>query len=208
MRKGILFRMPFFFLKSTLFSSVTFCLDTKSNQKNQEFQFIHPISLRSSRSVRQTRGKLKTLSFSSFAPQPFVSKLTCHSAWRRFPLEIHFLALWLLWGDAKVTKKNMIRIVTNSDNGTLGPSDDETRRIDENEKRLKTMLYNATKKVIELSGGRQIEIETGKLAKQADGSVVVRQGNTMLLATVVAAKEAKPDVDFMPLSVEYKEKYD
>ncbi|MDR0953776.1 MAG: polyribonucleotide nucleotidyltransferase [Rikenellaceae bacterium] len=69
------------------------------------------------------------------------------------------------------------------------------------------MLYNATKKVIELSGGRQIEIETGKLAKQADGSVVVRQGNTMLLATVTAAKEAKPDVDFMPLSVEYKEKY-
>lgn len=69
------------------------------------------------------------------------------------------------------------------------------------------MLYNATKKVIELSGGRQIELETGKLAKQADGSVVLKQGNTMLLATVVAAKEAKPDVDFMPLSVEYKEKY-
>ncbi|MDL2230712.1 polyribonucleotide nucleotidyltransferase [Alistipes sp. OttesenSCG-928-L06] len=69
------------------------------------------------------------------------------------------------------------------------------------------MLYNATKKVIELSDGRQIEIETGKLAKQADGSVVVKQGNTMLLATVVAAKDAKPDVDFMPLSVEYKEKY-
>ena len=69
------------------------------------------------------------------------------------------------------------------------------------------MLYNATKKVIELSGGRQIEIETGKLAKQADGSVVVRQGNTMLLAAVTAAKDAKPDVDFMPLSVEYKEKY-
>ena len=69
------------------------------------------------------------------------------------------------------------------------------------------MLYNATKKVIELSGGRQIEIETGKLAKQADGAVVVKEGNTMLLATVVAAKDAKPDVDFMPLSVEYKEKY-
>ena len=69
------------------------------------------------------------------------------------------------------------------------------------------MLYNATQKVIQLSGGREIVIETGKLAKQADGSVVVKQGNTMLLATVVAAKEPKPDCDFMPLSVEYKEKY-
>ena len=69
------------------------------------------------------------------------------------------------------------------------------------EKRLSTQKY------IELSGGRTIEIETGKLAKQADGAVVVRQGNTMLLATVVAAKDAKEDVDFMPLSVEYKEKY-
>ena len=69
------------------------------------------------------------------------------------------------------------------------------------------MLYNATQKVIQLSGGREIVIETGKLAKQADGSVVVKQGHTMLLATVVAAKEPKPDCDFMPLSVEYKEKY-
>ena len=69
------------------------------------------------------------------------------------------------------------------------------------------MLYNATQKVIQLSGGREIVIETGKLAKQADGSVVVKQGNTMLLATVVAAQEPKPDCDFMPLSVEYKEKY-
>ena len=69
------------------------------------------------------------------------------------------------------------------------------------------MLYNATQKVIQLSGGREIVIETGKLAKQADGSVVVKQGNTMLLVTVVAAKEPKPDCDFMPLSVEYKEKY-
>lgn len=66
---------------------------------------------------------------------------------------------------------------------------------------------NVTKKVIELSGGRQIEIETGKLAKQADGSVVVKQGNTMLLATVVAAKDAREDCDFMPLQVEYKEKF-
>ncbi|MDE7355371.1 MAG: polyribonucleotide nucleotidyltransferase [Rikenellaceae bacterium] len=68
-------------------------------------------------------------------------------------------------------------------------------------------MYNATQKVIDLGDGRRIEIETGKLAKQADGSVVVKQGNTMLLATVVAAKEAKEGVDFMPLQVEYKEKY-
>jgi len=62
-------------------------------------------------------------------------------------------------------------------------------------------------KQIELGDGRVINIETGKLAKQADGSVVVRMGNTMLLATVVSATEAKEDVDFMPLSVEYKESY-
>ena len=60
-------------------------------------------------------------------------------------------------------------------------------------------MYNATQKVIKLSGDREIIIETGKLAKQADGSVVVKQGDTMLLATVVAAKDAKPDTDFMPL---------
>ncbi|MCD8072001.1 MAG: polyribonucleotide nucleotidyltransferase [Alistipes sp.] len=68
-------------------------------------------------------------------------------------------------------------------------------------------MYNETKKVITLCDGREIIIETGKLAKQADGAVVVKQGDTMLLATVVAAKDAKPDVDFMPLSVDYKEKY-
>ncbi len=68
-------------------------------------------------------------------------------------------------------------------------------------------MYNATQKVISLSGNREIIIETGKLAKQADGSVVVKQGDTMLLATVVAAKDAKPDTDFMPLQVDYKEKY-
>ncbi len=68
-------------------------------------------------------------------------------------------------------------------------------------------MYTLTEKRIPLSGGREIIIETGKLAKQADGSVVVRQGNTMLLATVVAAKDAKEDVDFMPLQVEYKEKF-
>lgn len=69
------------------------------------------------------------------------------------------------------------------------------------------MMYNETTKVIPLGDDREITISTGKLAKQADGSVVVKQGDTMLLATVVAAKDAKPDVDFMPLSVEYKEKY-
>ena len=66
---------------------------------------------------------------------------------------------------------------------------------------------NIVKKTILLNDGREIEIETGKLAKQADGAVVVKMGKTMLLAAVTSAKEAKPDVDFMPLQVEYKEKY-
>jgi polyribonucleotide nucleotidyltransferase len=63
------------------------------------------------------------------------------------------------------------------------------------------------KKVFTLEDGRQIEIETGKLAKQADGSAVVRMGDTMLIATVCAKKEAGEDVDFLPLSVDYQEKY-
>lgn len=62
-------------------------------------------------------------------------------------------------------------------------------------------------KTIELADGRTITIETGKLAKQADGSVVVKMDNTMLLATVVSAQEANEDVDFMPLSVDYREKF-
>ena len=66
---------------------------------------------------------------------------------------------------------------------------------------------NIINKKIELSDGRTIEIETGRLAKQADGSVVVKMGGTMLLATVTAAKDAKDDVDFMPLQVDYKEKF-
>ena len=66
---------------------------------------------------------------------------------------------------------------------------------------------NPIKKTIELPDGRTITIETGKLAKQADGAVEVRMGNTMLLATVVPAKEAGEGVDFMPLQVEYKEKF-
>ncbi|MCF0190549.1 MAG: polyribonucleotide nucleotidyltransferase [Marinilabiliaceae bacterium] len=62
-------------------------------------------------------------------------------------------------------------------------------------------------KVIDLGDGRQITIETGKLAKQADGSVMVKCGGTYLLAAVTSATEAKPDTDFMPLTVEYKEKF-
>jgi len=62
-------------------------------------------------------------------------------------------------------------------------------------------------KTFDIGNGKEITIETGKLAKQADGSVVVKMGNTMLLATVCSNKEAKENVDFMPLSVEYQEKY-
>ncbi|MCH5217542.1 MAG: polyribonucleotide nucleotidyltransferase [Muribaculaceae bacterium] len=63
------------------------------------------------------------------------------------------------------------------------------------------------KKTITLPDGREITIETGKLAKQADGAVEVRMGNTMLLATVCSAQDANEGVDFMPLTVEYREKY-
>jgi len=63
------------------------------------------------------------------------------------------------------------------------------------------------KETIQLADGRTISIETGKLAKQADGSVVVRMGNTMLLATVVASKDVKTDIDFLPLTLDYREKF-
>src|ERR1035437_10004470 len=66
---------------------------------------------------------------------------------------------------------------------------------------------NVVTKTITLGDGRTISIETGKLAKQADGSVMVRMGDTMLLATVCSAQDAAPGTDFMPLSVDYKEKY-
>ncbi len=66
---------------------------------------------------------------------------------------------------------------------------------------------NVVTKTITLSDGRTITIETGKLAKQADGAVMVRMGNTMLLATVCSAQDAVPGTDFMPLTVEYKEKF-
>ncbi|MDP2235783.1 MAG: polyribonucleotide nucleotidyltransferase [Bacteroidales bacterium] len=69
------------------------------------------------------------------------------------------------------------------------------------------MSPQGIKQSFELPDGRLVTIETGKLAKQADGAVVVSIGKTMILATVVSAKEAKEDVDFMPLSVDYKEKY-
>ena len=66
---------------------------------------------------------------------------------------------------------------------------------------------NVITKTISLPDGRTISIETGKVAKQADGSAVVRMGNTVLLATVCAAKDAVPGTDFMPLQVDYKEQY-
>lgn len=69
------------------------------------------------------------------------------------------------------------------------------------------MNYELITQTIDRGDGRPIIIETGKLAKQAHGSVVVRQGDTMLLATVVAAEEAKEGIDFLPLTVEYREKY-
>jgi len=69
------------------------------------------------------------------------------------------------------------------------------------------MLPNVFTKKISLPDGREITIETGKLAKQADGSVVVRLGNTMLLATVVGKDEAQEGTDFLPLSVDYQEKF-
>ena len=66
---------------------------------------------------------------------------------------------------------------------------------------------NVITKTVELPDGRTISIETGKLAKQADGAVMLTLGNTMLLATVCAAKDAVPGTDFMPLQVEYREKF-
>lgn len=68
-------------------------------------------------------------------------------------------------------------------------------------------MINPIEKTIDLGDGRSITIETGKLAKQADGAVVVKMNNTVLLATVVSAKDVAPGVDFMPLSVEYREKF-
>ncbi|TBH70684.1 polyribonucleotide nucleotidyltransferase [Aquirufa antheringensis] len=69
------------------------------------------------------------------------------------------------------------------------------------------MSFNIIIKHISMPDGKEVSIETGKLAKQADGAVVVKSGNMMLLATVVANKEAKEGVDFLPLSVDYQEKF-
>jgi polyribonucleotide nucleotidyltransferase len=69
------------------------------------------------------------------------------------------------------------------------------------------MSQQAITKSINLPDGREIQLETGKLAKQADGSVVVKMGKTMLLATVVSVKEVGEDIDFLPLMVDYREKF-
>ncbi|MBE3085067.1 MAG: polyribonucleotide nucleotidyltransferase [Bacteroidetes bacterium] len=68
-------------------------------------------------------------------------------------------------------------------------------------------MFKVKEKIIDLGDGRTITLETGRMARQANGSVLLKMGKTMLLATVVSAQEAKEDTDFMPLSVEYKEKY-
>ena len=68
-------------------------------------------------------------------------------------------------------------------------------------------MFQITTQSIALPDGREITIETGRLARQADGAVLVRLGNTMLLATVVSSKDAKEGVDFLPLSVDYQEKF-
>ncbi|MEZ0542444.1 polyribonucleotide nucleotidyltransferase [Fibrella arboris] len=68
-------------------------------------------------------------------------------------------------------------------------------------------MFQITTQTVALPDGREITIETGKLARQADGAVVVRLGDTMLLATVVASKEAREGIDFLPLSVDYQEKF-
>ena len=66
---------------------------------------------------------------------------------------------------------------------------------------------NVITKTIDVGNGREISVETGKLAKQADGSVVVKCGGTMILSTVVSNHDAKPGVDFLPLTVDYREKF-
>ncbi len=69
------------------------------------------------------------------------------------------------------------------------------------------MHFNILSKTFDIGNGQNVTIETGKLARQADGSVMVRCGNTMILATVVSALEAKPGQGFFPLSVDYQEKF-
>ena len=69
------------------------------------------------------------------------------------------------------------------------------------------MIPEAIKTTIDVGNGVPVTIETGKLAKQADGSVILRAGNCMLMATVVSAQDAREGTDFLPLSVDYLEKY-
>src|SRR6186997_2429222 len=69
------------------------------------------------------------------------------------------------------------------------------------------MLQQPIRKTFDIGGGRMVTIETGKLARQADGAVTVRQGDCILLATVVATKEPKAGQSFFPLSVDYQEKF-
>jgi polyribonucleotide nucleotidyltransferase len=68
-------------------------------------------------------------------------------------------------------------------------------------------MFKVKEKIIDIGDGKIITLETGRMARQANGSVLLKMGKTMLLATVVSAQDAKEDTDFMPLSVEYKEKY-
>ncbi|HRB19690.1 MAG TPA: hypothetical protein PKZ14_06375, partial [Chitinophagales bacterium] len=68
------------------------------------------------------------------------------------------------------------------------------------------MQFNIHTQTVDIGNGKTATIETGKLARQADGSVVVRSGNCMILATAVAAEEPKAGIDFFPLTVEYQEK--
>lgn len=79
--------------------------------------------------------------------------------------------------------------------------------IDTIDTKKDTMKPNGTQHTFDIGDGRKVTLETGVLAKQADGSVVVKMGDTMLLATVVSNKEAKEGVDFLPLTVDYQEKY-
>jgi len=74
-------------------------------------------------------------------------------------------------------------------------------------KKSRKMSYNEIKQTIKLEDGREITITTGKLAKQANGSVEIRMGKTHMLATVVSSKEARDGVDFLPLTVDYREKF-
>ena len=69
------------------------------------------------------------------------------------------------------------------------------------------MSFNVITKQVPLRDGRVITLETGKLAKQSDGSVVLRMGDTMILATIVSNKDAREGIDFLPLSVDYQEKF-